>query len=124
MTLRIFFQKITKDLLISSIITYFLMMIPELILPGIVSSHFNPKYLLVAILILGWLFAWQKKETRPEESAKFRAVSRNILNMILFIITILLVLGLYKMKIWQIAIVAAFSVVLLIAAKYVFVSEE
>ncbi|MDI6777812.1 MAG: hypothetical protein QMD77_01350 [Patescibacteria group bacterium] len=124
MTPRTFFHKIIKDLLISAIITFFLMLIPELILPGIVSSHFSPKYLLAAILILGWLFAWQAKESRPVESSKFKAISQNILNIILFIITILLILSLYKMKIWQIIIAAVFSVFLLITAKYTFIEEE
>lgn len=124
MTYRTFFQKTTKDLLVSGIIAFLLMSIPELILPGIVSVHFSPKYLLVIIIVLGWLHAWQKKETRPEESSKFRAVSRNILNVILFLITILLVLSLYKMKLWQIAVVTFFSVGLVAAAEKMLISEE
>ena len=49
--------KLTKDLLISLVITYLLLIIPELVLPGIVSSHFDPKYLLAIIFIIGFFLA-------------------------------------------------------------------
>jgi cell division protein FtsW (lipid II flippase) len=121
---REFFFRITKDLLVSLIITYFFLSIPELILPGLISSHFNPKYLLVFIIALGWLFAFQGKGNAPRENTKFRAISRNLLNLILFVVTVMLVLSLYKMKLWQIAIVTAFSIALFVAAEKMFVSRE
>ena len=116
MTIRQFSKKITRDLLISFLITYFLILIPEIVLPGIISSHFNLKYFLVAILGLGLLYILQNGESHPAESSKFRAVSRNILNIILFTITIMLFLSLYKMKLWQIFVVAVFSVFLVSVA--------
>lgn len=124
MTKKLFFQKVIKDLLVSLIITYFLILIPELILPGLVSSHFSPTYLLVAILILGWLHARGTQKQAREESARFRTVSRNILNVVLFIVTIMLVLSLFKMKIWQIAVVTALSVALIVATENILIREE
>jgi cell division protein FtsW (lipid II flippase) len=121
---REFFFRITKDLLVSLIITYFFLSVPELILPGLISSHFNPKYLLVFIIALGWLFAFQGKGNVPRENIRFKAISRNLLNLILFVVTVMLVLSLYKMKLWQIAIVAAFSIALFVAAEKMFVSRE
>jgi hypothetical protein len=119
-----FFYKITKDLIVALIVTYFLILIPELVLPGIVSSHFNPKYLLAIILILGLVFSWLGKKYPPQEKLKFQAVSRNILNAILFIILVLLLLGLYKMHIWQIIVVAILALALIIAAEKMLVSED
>jgi cell division protein FtsW (lipid II flippase) len=124
MTPRKFFQKISKDLLISLTITYFFILIPEIILPGIVSSHFSPKYLLIVILFLGLFYAWLAEGQREKEGAKFNIVSRHLLHIILFVITIMLVLSLYKMKIWQIAVVATLSILLVIAAGKMIVSEE
>jgi len=121
---REFFFRITKYLLVSLIITYFFLSVPELILPGLISSHFNPKYLLVFIIALGWLFAFQGKGNVPRENIRFKAISRNLLNLILFVVTVMLVLSLYKMKLWQIAIVAAFSIALFVAAEKMFVSRE
>ena len=124
MTLEKFFYKIAKDLLTAFIITYFLLLIPELILPGIVSSHFNPKYLLLFILILGLVFSWLGKKYPPQEKVKFQAVSRNLLNVILFIILVLLLLSLYKMHVWQIVVVAALTLALVIAAEKMLVSTD
>lgn len=108
----------------STIITFFLLMIPELILPGIVSSHFSPRYLLVLIFFLAWLHAFGQEGDRPEESQKFRAISRNILNVILFIVAAMLILSLYKMSIWEIAVTTAFSLGLVIATEKMLVEEE
>lgn len=124
MTLEKFFHKISKDLLISFIITYFLLLVPELVLPGIVSSHFNPKYLLILILILGLIFSWLGEKYPAKENIKFRAISRNLLNIILFVVLVMLALGLYKMKVWQILIVLALSIVLMISADKMLVSDS
>ena len=124
MTLEKFFYKITKDLLIAFIITYFLLLVPELVLPGIVSSHFNPKYLLLLILILGLVFSWLGRNHPPQERLKFRAVSRILLNLMLFIILVLLLLSLYKMHIWQIIVTAILALVLIRAAEKMLVSEN
>ncbi|MDD3487146.1 MAG: hypothetical protein PHF35_02070 [Candidatus Moranbacteria bacterium] len=122
-----FFFKIAKDLLVSLIISYFVLLIPELILPGIVSSHFDPKYVLISILLLGIVFfkldpggSAQKKP----ENAKFQAISRNLINVILFIIIIMLILSLYKMKFWEIAVVVSVSVPLLISMEKMFIREK
>jgi cell division protein FtsW (lipid II flippase) len=98
--------------------------VPELVLPGIVSSHFNPKYLLAIILILGLVFSWLGKKYPAKENIKFRAISRNLLNIILFVVSVMLVLGLYKMKIWQIAVVLALSIALLVSAEKILISES
>lgn len=124
MNWKLFWQKISKDLLISLVITYFLLLIPEIVLPGIVSSHFNPKYLLAAILLLGLTWAWLGKDGKEKESAKFNVISRHLLHVILFVIAVMLVLSLYKMKIWQIFVVTAFSLALVIAAGNILVEEE
>ncbi len=124
MTAKIFFQKITRDILISLIITYFLLLIPELVLPGIISTHISPKYVLLAILLLGWLFYLQREKSKPEETLKFSAISKSILNVILFIITIMLILSLYKMKIWQILIVVVVSISLIIAMNNILIEEK
>src|SRR3990172_2250515 len=118
---QIFFSRIAKDLLVSLIITYFFLLIPELVLPGIVSSHFNPKYLLVALLGLGLIFSRLGEKNRKVENPKFRAISRNLLNIILFAIAAMLFLSLYKMRIWQILAVMFFSILLLIGAENIFV---
>lgn len=125
MTWSNLFQKITRDLLISLLIAYFFLLIPEIILPGIVSSHFSPKYFLILVLAVAWLHAWLgRKNSTLQENIRFRAISRNILNAILVVVAVMLVLSLYKMKIWQIIIVAVFSIALLIAAENMVVKEE
>ncbi|MFA6193858.1 MAG: hypothetical protein WC726_03310 [Parcubacteria group bacterium] len=116
--------KLTKDLLISLVITYFLLIIPELILPGIVSSHFDPKYLLAIIFIIGFFFAEFGKSFKTTEKSKFQAISRNLLNIILFTIAMMLVLSLYKMQIWQIAVVVVISIPLLIGAENILIKEK
>lgn len=116
--------KLAKDLLISLVITYFLLIIPELILPGIVSSHFDPKYLLAIIFIIGFFFAEFGKPFKTAEKSKFQAISRNLLNIILFTIAMMLVLSLYKMQIWQIAVVVVISVPLLIGAENILIKEK
>ncbi len=116
--------KLTKDLLISLVITYFLLIIPELVLPGIVSSHFDPKYLLAVIFIIGFFFAEFGKSFKTAEKTKFQAISRNLLNIILFTIAIMLVLSLYKMQIWQIAVVTVISIPLLIGAENILIKEK
>lgn len=116
--------KLTKDLLISLVITYFLLIIPELVLPGIVSSHFDPKYLLAIIFVVGFLFAEFGKSFRTAEKARFQAISRNLLNIILFTIALMLVLSLYKMQIWQIAAVVIISIPLLIGAENILIKEK
>lgn len=120
---RDFFAKITKDLLVAFIATYFLLLIPELVLPGIVSSHFNPKFLLVFILLLGIAFSKLKTAPKKPENSNFQAISRNLINIILFVIAIMLILSLYKMALWQIAVVVAVSIPLLLAAEKVLVEE-
>ncbi len=124
MSWKTFWKKISRDLLISLVITYFLLLIPEIVLPGIVSSHFNPKYLLLAILALGLAYAWLGKGQKPAENAKFNSISRHLLHIILFVITVMLVLSLYKMKIWQILIVTAVSVALVATAGNMLIKEE
>ncbi|MFA5925502.1 MAG: hypothetical protein WC831_01080 [Parcubacteria group bacterium] len=124
MTQDKFFYRLTKDLLISLVITYFLSLIPELILPGVVSSHFNPKYLLFFILILGIVFFWLGKKYPVQEKLRFRAISKNLLNFMLFVVMVMLALSLYKMKIWQILIVLVLSLVLLISAEKMLVPEN
>jgi cell division protein FtsW (lipid II flippase) len=124
MTWKIFWQKISKDLLISLLITYFFLLIPEIVLPGIVSSHFNPKYLLAAILLLGLIYSWLGKGQKEKESAKFNVVSRHLLHIILFVIALMLILSLYKMKIWQILVVTILSLALVIAAGNTLVEKE
>jgi len=124
MTWKNFFQKITKDLLVSFLITYFFLLIPEIILPGIVSSHLSPKHFLVLILGIAWIHIWLEKESSsPQENVRFRAISRNILNVILFIIAAMLILSLYKMAIWEIIIIVIFSLALMIAAEKMLVKE-
>lgn len=120
-----FFYKISKDILISLIITYFLVFIPELILPGIVSSHFSPKLVLVLIMAAAILHVWLARNIfAPKENVRFRAISKNLLNGILAVISIMLVLSLYKMKIWQIAVVTALSIILLVATEKMMISGE
>jgi hypothetical protein len=124
MTWNIFFQKITKDLLVSLLITYFFLLIPEIVLPGIVSSHFSPKYFLVLILALAWLHVWLgRKNPAPLENIRFRAISRNLLNAMLFIVAAMLVLSLYKMNVWEIAVTVAFSLGLMIATENMLFEE-
>jgi hypothetical protein len=124
MTWEKFAYKLTKDFLISLIITYFFISVPELILPGLISAHFSPKYLLAAIIALGWLFSWQGRKFPQQENIKFKAISRNLLNVILFVVTIMLILSLFKMGIWQIIIVVIFSVILVITTENMLISEE
>jgi len=122
--LQKYFYKITKDLLISLTITYFILLIPELILPGIVSSHLNPKFILIALIILGLAYSWQGKKYSVNENIKFRAISRNILNIILFIVLIMLLLSLYKMKLFQIIVVTILSILLFVAAEKFMIDEK
>jgi len=121
---RKFFSKLTKDLLAALIATYFILLIPELVLPGIVSSRFNPKYLLIFILLLGLAYSKFDVKTKKLENPKFRAISRNLINIILFVIAIMLVLSLYKMKIWEIAVVIAISIPLLVSAENILIEEK
>lgn len=119
-----FFSKIARDLLIASIATYFIMLIPELILPGIVSAHFNPEYLLVFILLLGLVYAKFGEKLKRPENPKFQAISRNLLNIILFVVAVMLVLSLYKMRVWEIVVVIVISIPLLIGAENILVKED
>jgi len=119
-----YFYKLAKDMLISLVITYFLLIIPELILPGIVSSHFDPKYLLAIVFLIGFFLAEFGKPFKATEKAKFQAISRNLLNIILFTIAMMLVLSLYKMQIWQIAVVVVISIPLLIGAENILIKEK
>lgn len=125
MAIKKFFHKILKDLLVSLLITYFFLLIPELILPGIVSSHFSVKYILVLILAIGLIYSWLGKSIpAPQENIRFRAISRNLLHALLVIIGLMLVLSLYKMKAWQIVIVTLFSIFLIIAAQKFLLEEK
>lgn len=125
MTWNIFFQKTTKDLLVSLLTTYFFLLIPEIVLPGIVSSHFSPKYFLVLVLAVAWLYVWfGKKNPAPPENVRFRAISKNLLNAILFIVAAMLILSLYKMNIWEMAVTTAFSLGLVIATENMLIKEE
>lgn len=125
MTWNNFFQKTARDLLVSLLIAYFFLLIPEIILPGIISSHFSPKYFLLMILAVAWLHIWLgRKNSAPAENARFRAISKNILNAILFIIATMLVLSLYKMKIWEIVVTTLFSLGLLIATEKMLIEEK
>jgi len=94
-------------------------------LPGIVSSHLSPKYFLALILVITWIYIWlERKNQPPQEDIRFRTISRNILNVILFIIAAMLILSLYKMAIWEIVITVIFSLALLIAAEKMLVEEQ
>ncbi|MDD5489953.1 MAG: hypothetical protein PHP25_04725 [Candidatus Moranbacteria bacterium] len=125
MTPSNFFQKMTKDLLVALLITYFFLLIPEIVLPGIVSSHFSPKYFLVLILAVAWLHVWLgRKNQASAENVRFRAISRNLLNAILAVIAAMLILSLYKMDIWEIAVTTVFSLALIIATENMLIKEE
>jgi hypothetical protein len=125
MTWSKFFYKISKDILISLLITYFFLLIPELILPGIVSSHISPKFILVLILVDAFIYSWLgRKFPLPQENIRFKAISKNLLNSLLVVITAMLVLSLYKMKVWQIVIVIIFSIALLISTQRIFFEKE
>jgi hypothetical protein len=125
MNLRKFLHKISKDLLISLLITYVFLLIPELILPGIVSSHFSVKYILLLILAVGLVYSWLGKYIpAPKENIRFGAISRNLSNILLVIIGLMLILSLYKMKFWQIAIVTIFSIFLIIATQKFLLDEK
>lgn len=119
-----FFSKIARDLLIALIATYFILLIPELILPGIVSAHFNPRHLLIFILLLGLAYSRYGIRMKNYENPKFRAISRSLINIILFIITLMLILSLYKMEVWQITFVVAISIPLLITAENILIKEK
>lgn len=121
---KIFFSKIARDLLIALIATYFILLVPELILPGIVSSHFDPKYLLILILLLGLAYSKFGSRLEKDENQRFQAISRNLINIILFLIALMLILSLYKMKVWEIAIVVAISIPLLIGAENILIKEK
>ncbi|MCX6766391.1 MAG: hypothetical protein NT170_01235 [Candidatus Moranbacteria bacterium] len=118
------FSKIAKDLLTALIATYFILLVPELVLPGIVSAHFNPEYLLIFILLLGLAYSKFGKHIKKPENPKFQAISRNLINIILFLIAIMLVLSLYKMHVWEIVVVIAISVPLLIGAEKILIKGE
>lgn len=120
---RKFFSKIARDLLIALIATYFILLVPELILPGIVSSHFNSKYLLIFILLLGLTFARFGEKVKTPENPKFQAISRNLTNIILFFVAMMLILSLYKMNFWEIAVVVVISIPLLIGAENILIKE-
>jgi len=119
-----FFSKIAKDLLTALIATYFILLVPELVLPGIVSAHFNPEYLLIFILLLGLTYSKFGKYVKKPENPKFQAISRNLINIILFVIAIMLILSLYKMHVWEIAVVIAISIPLLIGAEKILLKGE
>lgn len=121
---RKFFSKIVKDLLAALIATYFILLIPELILPGIVSAHFNPEFLLALILLLGLPYSMYGVNLQKSENSKFQAISRNLLNIILFVIALMLILSLYKMKVWEIAIVIAISIPIIIGAENILIKEK
>ena len=114
----------SKDLLVSLIITYFFLLIPELILPGIVSSHFNPKYFFILIVLVGLIYSRLGKGFREVENQRFEAISRSLLHIILFLIALMLFLSLYKMKIWEILIVIFVSLPLLIGAENILIKEK
>jgi hypothetical protein len=120
-----FFYRISRDALISLLIAYFFLLIPELILPGIVSSHLSPKYVLWLVIVAAFVYAWLGSKPPPvRENIRFKAISKNLLNSLLVVITGMLVLSLYKMKIWQIAIVVVFSVALLISMQKMLLEKE
>lgn len=119
-----FFFKVSRDLLAALIASYFILLIPELILPGIISSHFNPKYLLIFILILGLIFSKLAGAQKKPDNSKFQAISRNLINIILFVIALMLVLSLYKMQLWEIVVVIAVSIPLLISAENILIGEK
>lgn len=126
MTWEKFLFKISRDSLIALIIVYFFLQVPELVLPGIVSSHFSPKYFLILLILTALLFIWLGKKTQPVrvENKRFRAISRNLINVLLSVSAVMIILSLYRMQIWQIAIVTIFSLTLFIAAETVLIEEE
>jgi cell division protein FtsW (lipid II flippase) len=125
MTWNKFFQKITRDILIAFLITYFFLLIPEIVLPGIVSSHFSPKYFLVLVLAVAGLHTWlSQKNLPPENNLRFRTISKNILNAILFVIAAMLILSLYKMSVWEIVVTVALSMGLLVSTGKMLLEEE
>jgi hypothetical protein len=125
MTWEKFFYKISKDILIALLATYLFLLIPELILPGIVSEHLSPNIVLALIVIDAFIYAWLgRKFPSREENIRFGAISKNLFNSLLVIITVMLVLSLYKMKVWQIAIVVIFSIVLLISIEKLLLEDK
>jgi hypothetical protein len=118
-----FLSKIAKDLLTALIATYFILLVPELVLPGIVSAHFNPEYLLIFILLLGLAYSRFGKHIKKPENPKFQAISRNLINIVLFLIVIMLILSLYKMHVWEIVVVIAISIPLLVGAEKILIKE-
>ncbi len=125
MTLQKFAYKISKDLLTALIIIYFFLLIPELILPGIVSSHFSPKYFLLLLIAVALLHSWLgRHNSAPAENNRFRAISQNLTSTVLVVSGVMLVLSLYKMKLWQIAVVTVFSLALFVTAENMLVKEE
>lgn len=125
MTWDKFFYKISKDILIALLATYFFLLIPELILPGIVSEHLSPNIVLALIVIDAFIYSWLgRKFPSREENIRFGAISKNLFNSLLVIITVMLILSLYKMKVWQIAIVVIFSIVLLISIEKLLLEDK
>jgi len=79
----------------------------------------------VLLLAVAWLHVWLgKKNPAPPENVRFQAISRNLLNAILFVIAAMLILSLYKMGIWEIAVTAVFSLGLMIATENMLIREE
>lgn len=126
MTWEKFFFKVSRDSLIALIVVYFFLEIPELVLPGIVSSHFSPKYFLVLLILAALVFIRLGKRSQPArtENRRFRAISRNLINVLLCVWAVMIILSLYRMQIWQIAIVTIFSLTLFIAAENMLIKEE
>jgi cell division protein FtsW (lipid II flippase) len=120
-----FFIALLKDLIISLVITYFILLIPEIILPGLVSSHLSLKYLLTIVFILGLIYSLlNSKQAQPETNPKFRSVSQNILNILLFLIFVMLLLSLYKMKFWEVVLLSALSLLIFISLKNILFLEK
>jgi cell division protein FtsW (lipid II flippase) len=120
-----FLLSILKDLIISLAITYFILLIPEIILPGLVSSHLSLKYLLAFILLLGLAYSLiNSKQASPEVNPKFRAISKNILNILLFLIFTMLLLSLYKMKFWEVILLSALSLLIFISLENILFPDK
>ncbi|MFA5871280.1 MAG: hypothetical protein WC858_01020 [Parcubacteria group bacterium] len=125
MSWKKFFISILKDLTVSLIVTYFILIIPELVLPNLVSSHVSLKYLLALIVLLGLAYSLlAEKKTRPETNPKFRSISQNILNILLFLIFAMLLLSLYKMRFWEVVLISALSLLFFISLENILFSEK
>ncbi len=121
-----FVYLICRDFLSALIIVYFFTIVPELILPGIVSPIVSPKHLLSVILILGFVTAYlaKKGNLAIRENIQFKSISHSLISIILFIITILIVLSLYQMRWWQIIFTTLLSIILLIYMQKMLIIEE